>query len=340
MEVLSHETAFNVLMLQAVSEGRGDVLFGNDCISRAKEIVPPFLVGPSFPYVYMEMPLLGDPFLDITVLYSHVPEDTFIDSPLASGSLEMMRFLSQCSLNGSAVCGGFEIDLKNNKPTAAAVHFQPRKKTDLVMPFCKTIGEEEKGKLYLESAKRLPEEWKPSFFGIFRGRKKSPLRICGYLGSDEVKACAGDKSRLIGVFDSVGFSAYNDRMLDQICTIMSIFPKEADYQFDILPDGKAGNMFAIDAIFSAAYLKDLKESFEKGKGARFTAQLEEWNIADDRWRKAFDATFAKAIPVELPEGDLGRYCLFLQPQWFKVRWIDGILQPSKLYLTAKTDLKQ
>ena len=50
------EQAFQVLLLQAAGEGRGPLLFG-DSLERAGEAVLPFLVGESFPDVYLEHPL-------------------------------------------------------------------------------------------------------------------------------------------------------------------------------------------------------------------------------------------------------------------------------------------
>ena len=42
--------------------------------------------------------------------------------------------------------------------------------------------------------------------------------------------------------------------------------------------------------------------------------------------------------VELDGGDTCRYAFTLMPQWTKARWIDGVLQPAKLYLIAKAGM--
>lgn len=65
----THEDSLQVLLLQAADEGRGEVLFGESLKRVAREAAP-FLVGRRFPSIYLECPLSGDPFLDITVLYT------------------------------------------------------------------------------------------------------------------------------------------------------------------------------------------------------------------------------------------------------------------------------
>ena len=78
MKALSHADAFEVLCLQAADDGRGDVLFG-DSLPRARKALRPFMVGERFPSVYLEFPLLGAPFLDVTVLYAALEAGTRID---------------------------------------------------------------------------------------------------------------------------------------------------------------------------------------------------------------------------------------------------------------------
>ena len=67
MKALSHSDAYQVLLLQVADEGRGPALFG-ESVECARDAVLPFLVGEKFPDIYLEHPLMGDPFLDVTVL--------------------------------------------------------------------------------------------------------------------------------------------------------------------------------------------------------------------------------------------------------------------------------
>ena len=68
--------------------------------------------------------------------------------------------------------------------------------------------------------------------------------------------------------------------------------------------------------------------------------LESRGVADHRWQLGAQATFARAILVEMPDGSLNRYNFALMPQWVKARWTDGVLQPSKLYFPANAGLSE
>ena len=326
----SFADSFEVLCLQIAADGRGPVLFG-DSVDRAREAGRPFMVGEEFPSVYLEFPLSGEPFLDVTLLYSKLDSGTRIDSPAASGSEDMLDWYASACAGYEHVNVGFELDTGKPELPAAAVHFQPRMHTELVEPFCEVIGEPERAKLYLDLAARMPEGWELSFFGLFRGRPGSPLRVCGYLAADVKAACAENPAELAAVFDKVGFSAYDDAMLAQVSELMAIAPGGIDFQLDIYPDGPLGDAFAFDVQFEIEQPWAVEENFSSGPGARVMETLAKWGAADERWKLAAGAAFARAIPLPTEDGELKRYSFTVIPQWLKARWRAGVLQPSKLY---------
>lgn len=330
MKAPSYQDAFEVLCLQLAANGRAPVLLGDD-IDRVRNAIRPFVLGKKFPSVYFEFPLLGDPFLDITVLYSGIEPGTRVDSPAAEGTEALLDWYAGVCDAYESINVGFEVDVSNPELPAAGIHFQPRTHTELVDPFCEAVGEPERAALYLDLAARMPQGWPLSFFGMFRGRPGSPLRVCGYLGSLETLACANDPGHVASVFDAVGFKAYDAGMLAQVSQIMSVVPHGADFQFDIYPDGRIGDVFAIDVSFKIEQPEAVSASFANGCAAQAMRLFDEWGIADSRYELAVDATFARAIPVELDDGSIGRYAFTLMPQWAKVRWRNGVLQPAKLY---------
>ena len=330
MKTPANEQAFQVLLLQAADEGRADVLFG-DSLERAREAVPPFLVGGEFPSVYLEHPLVGDPFLDVTVLLGPLDPGTRIASPAAGDHGAMLDWYAGARREHADVACGFEIDTGRETQHAAAIHFQPRAHVELVRPFCEAAGEPQAADLYLGLNERMPQGWPLSFFGMFRGRPGSPLRVCGYLGEAEKTACAADPEHLAAAFDAAGFDAYDHAMLSQASELMAAAPGGIDFQFDVFPDGEIGPTFAIDVQFGIEGPKAVRASFEDGPGATVMGLLEGWGAADDRWREAARSAFARALPVKLGGGGAGRYAFTLMPQWAKARWTGGVLQPSKLY---------
>lgn len=329
--------AFEVLCLQAADEGRGEELFG-ESFARARVVGQPFMVGTSFPDVYFEFPLAGEPFLDFTVLLHELEPGTRIDSPAASGTEAMLDWYATERANESSISCGYELDTKKSELAQAAVHFQPRTHIELVEPFCEVVGEQERAHLYLGLAERMPKGWPLSFFGLFRGRPGSPLRVCGYMDRAEKAACAADPSHLREALDAIGFTSYDPTMVAQVSTLLAATPGGVDFQFDLYDDGSLGNTFAIDAQFAIEQPELVRSSFADGPASQVMGLLEQWGIADERWHLGAQAAFARALPVEKDDGTTGRFAFTLMPQWVKARWTDATLQPSKLYMLGSSGL--
>ena len=334
MRAPTWEDSLHVLYLQLADAGRGPVLLGEHAAQAASKVAP-FLVGREFPDVYFEFPLVGDPFLDVTLLYSELDAGTRIASDAARGTEGMIDWFAGAASHIEHICCGFELDTSKPELPAAAVHFQPRERIDLVEPFCKAIGEPERAALYHELRRRMPNFWKPSFFGLFRGRPGSPLRVCGYVSEVECRRCVDDPAHLAQVLDQAGFTAYDDELLARVCKVMDAAPGTIDYQLDIYPDGSLGDTLGLDINFDIQRPELVQASFEEGPFNRVMGLLEGWGAADERWHKAAGATFARSIPVEKDDGSLEPYAFTLIPQWLKVRWHKGVQQPSKLYFIAR-----
>ena len=336
MTVISHADAYQVLLLQAADDGRGPVLFG-ESFARAREVAQPFMVGETFPSVYLEHPLLGDPFLDVTVLFGKLEPGTSIDSPLAPDCEEMLEWHARAISEADNICCGFELDTKDPSLPVAAVHCQPRAHIELVEPFCEAVGEPERAAIYLSMSERMPKEWPLSFFGMFRGRPGSPLRVCGYLSNEEVGACAVP-THLAERFREIGFSAYDDAMLEQVASLMAAAPGTVDFQLDVMSDGTLGPTFAIDVQFEIAQPEAVCAAFTDGPAARVMEFLENCGVADERWHLVSEASFARSIFAEDANGKVGRYSFTLMPQWVKARWTNGVMQPAKHYFLAKAGM--
>ena len=116
----SQPDSFEVLCLQAADEGRGDVLFG-ESLDRARKAARPFMIGEEFPSVYLEFPLIGKPFLDITMLYDKLKPGVRVESEAAEGTGEMLDWFAEACLDRNGVCCGFELYVKDPALPRAAV---------------------------------------------------------------------------------------------------------------------------------------------------------------------------------------------------------------------------
>ena len=333
MKFPSHTQAFEALLFKAADAGRDAALFGG-AAHRARDAALPFLIGERLPEIYLEFPLAGEPFLDVTLLYGELEDDARIDSALAGGCEDVLSFYARERAKDASIDFGFEIDCAGPTPSAAGIHFQPRGRTDLVAPFCEAAGSPEKAALYLAQNERMPQGWKLSYFGMFRGRDDSPLRACGYLGGKELRACAQDPDRLARALGQAGFPAFDGAMLAQAACVLGHAPAEAEFQLDVLADGSLGDMFAIGVRFDQLPSTEVRRSFANGASAALMAQLREWGIADGRAAHVADMAFTRGVNVRRDDGSSVPFGFSLVPGWLKVRWCGGVLQSAKMYMEA------
>lgn len=329
MHLMNNKTAFSMLLSHVISEGRGEVLYGN-YIDKVKKCVPNLLGEGPFPDIYLECPLLGTPFLDVVIVFEKSAKSGGSKSPLVPDLDLILDSFSRIMERYPEVNGGFEVDTGSFESEVAGIHFQPRAHIELVEGFCETIGEASYGRLYEEMARRLKGLWAPEYFGVLRGRPGAPLRVAGYIGKREMLSYAKDPERIIRVFEAAGFTAFDDAMIEQICSVFKASPGTSDFQFDIYPDGSTGETFSLSALHNIRRRQETLNTFYAGDDADYINLLTDWGIADERWKKVVDTVFNGTIPMK------GGSIAFLAfPQAFKVRWKGKRLQPAKAYVMAK-----
>lgn len=337
MRAFAYTDIFQVLLLQLADEGRDVALLGGGA-ERARSACLPFLIGTAFPDLYFEFPLAGNPLLDVTVLYNKLEAGARVRSDAAANTGGMLDWFAGACKTCDHISMGFELDTSKPELPRAGIHFQPRTHLELVEPFFAAVGEPERARLYLDLAARMPKGWPLSFFGMFRGRPGSPLRVCGYMDKAEKEACAEEPAHLAAAFDAIGFTAYSDAMLAEVGAIMGAAPGPTDFQFDVFPDGRIGSVFAVDVQFGLKQPASVRASFSDGSTARLLDLLQDRGVVDERRNLAAGASFARALPIEREDGTSAKCSFTLLPQWLKVRWTDGVLQPAKLYYLGSSEL--
>lgn len=332
MEAPANDIVCRALFARAEGQGRGPLLFGADA-GLACENVLPFVEGVPFPKLYLEFPLAGEPFLDVTAIYGEIPRGLRFDHPAAAGTDRLLDWFATACQEYEDTYLGFELDSGAPEGTLAGVHlFHPLGHAAYAVPFLEALGKPGAGRMYADKAARMPEGWPLAFVSVFRGRPGSPLRICGYMSREEQRLCAQDPTHVREAFEQIGFSAFDDAMLAQVCEVLAAASGGVDFQFDLMEDGSVGDTFAFDVSFPIMRTeRDALAYFQGGNAARLMGLLEGWGIADGRWRAAPGMALARAIPTKSGEGGEGRLVLMLAPQWLKVRWRGGALQPAKLY---------
>lgn len=326
----SQMTVFDALYSIAARDGRGEALFGKS-FDIARDAYERTLIGEGYPTAYIEFPLLGSPGFDLLAVHQAVRRGSRFAPGAGFGYQAMLDWFSGICDRGINASCGIEFDTSVGETERAGVYLQYRKHTDLIAPFLESIGEEARAESFLAVAERMPEGWPPAYVGLFPGRAGTPLRIGGYLEGAVQKACSADPALLAAQFDRIGFSAYNDEMLSRCGALLSLAPS-VDFQFDIMPDGTLSDVFGLSLSFNETKPDEARVCMESGYGARICSTLQEWGLADERWRLIAGAAFARHVPFVREDGSQGRFALCCLFNYAKVKFAGGVAQPAKFYL--------
>ena len=320
--------AYEMLCAHAGKDGREEVLFG-DSLSRAREYVPPYLTGLMFPEVYFEMPLSGNPFLDVVVSYGKNRPGFTIEA--REEESRILDWVANSRKVYRDISVGFELDTHCKEFTEPAIHYEPRRSLESVEPFCELIGEKENARLYLDMCERMQDTWPLSLFGLFRGRKNSPLRISGYLTKEEKEAYAFNPSAVAGVFDAIGFKAYSSEMLSQVSEVIGIAPDALDFQFDVYPDYTLGDKFSLDVQIKERHPEAITDALSTGPLSEMISMWKDLGVLDERFKLVKESTMKQSFPIIKNNGLPGEYILEERPKWMKITWKDARPVLSKCY---------
>ena len=90
------------------------------------------------------------------------------------------------------------------------------------------------------------------------------------------------------------------------------------------------------SMLAAAQLRDMssvsREQMEKGVGQRIMSTLQEWGLADDRWRLLNNVSFARQYPYVREDGTTGFLGLCTLLNYVKVKFRNAQMLPAKFYL--------
>ena len=156
MLIPSNELACRTLFYHAASDGRAQALFG-PYWEKTCDAVLPYTQGVAFPNLYLEFPLKGDPFLDVTALI-HTVEPGGPSCPEAvAGFAPVYNWVTKLHEADRRICFGFELDAATAASGPAAVHFQHYEKLHLAEEFCKRMGDYVPGTCrFLAAGLRIP----------------------------------------------------------------------------------------------------------------------------------------------------------------------------------------
>ena len=74
---------------------------------------------------------------------------------------------------------------------------------------------------------------------------------------------------------------------------------------------------------------------ESGYGSAIMELLQNWGLADDRWKLIAGAAFARHVGYEREDGTEGRFALAICFNYAKVKFTACEPRPAKFYLTCR-----
>ena len=331
MDIPSQSESMRDLWEKAIPASTEAALFGGgpehmiDALER-------FTAGSVCPgLALLEMPLLGEPVYDVLV-GSYGPairqagrlEDA--SQTAAQAAIDWAKSLDPAK----NVVLFLERDGSVEGNQKAGVHCRHHGDLDVMDEFFTALGEPGRAVQYRAVAERLPEGWNAEYAAVFPGRPGSKTRL--ELSPDDAarERIARDPNHLRACFDAMGFTAYDDALLENAARFVDMSTANT-LQFDILPDGTLGGTFSVASLIEGNGAQ-FGTFFEPGGVvARVCEDYERLGAADGRWRLVEECLQARTRTV-LDVTGFQNWLTLLIPNCVKAKWIDGELQPAKFYL--------
>ncbi|MBR0261176.1 MAG: hypothetical protein IJQ85_05205 [Selenomonadaceae bacterium] len=292
------------------------------------------LIDNEFPVLYYEMYLQGKPRTDFHVSISGKSIHTCNNFPanLGGGGYEkVFEWYKNTPGRGSLI---FSYDVSEGRTDSHTAHIFFELPFTYVKEYFKVMGSEESAEYLKEFELRVPKGWEHTYYGLFKGRAASPVRIDYFVNEDLQKIYAEDISIFGAHLKNLGFNAVNEEFL-QRCKEMANLPFQMELQFNVLGVNKLDSTISVSStltpnVFGQDTSFRIRELFsEGGNGYDLMKKIESWGLSDSRWQYIKAVSFNKYLR-------LGKLSLHISnlPIFLKVRWREGNMLDAKLYFIA------
>lgn len=329
---------YKILYALVAKDGREEALFGN-CSPLAEEAFSRSLVSGAFPELWFELPLAGQPWFDLHALVSHTDVEGLSADDLAASYVGLgdvyadgLSWFANQPYGVRQLALSYDVS-RGDIDNPAIQLLVSNRNLAVSTGFLNAIGRGDAASAYRSFIERIPEEWFACYSGSFPGRTSDSLssgvRVECIVGSEVQPLYASDPSLLVAHFEQVGLPCISD-MLIECCHALADTPFELEFQFDVTPDGFAGDTVGASLRFACPPGTESHKPFDvDGPAGDLMRQVEEWDLADGRWRELEHVKFAKKAEWE------GRAeTLFCHPAFLKLRWRNGEPVDAKTYLMA------
>ena len=317
-----------MLTYALAAKGHENALFGPHAL-RGREAFARSVPGKRFPELWFELPLAGCPWFDLHVLTAREDLDAggFFEPESCGGYTEAFRWFA-AARNVRQLALSW--DLNACSPPAAALQLLlSGRDDDTACGFLRAAGRPDAAPACRAFLGRIPKDWFACYLGVFPSRPGHHLRVECIPSAALQQAYARDPALMEEHLSQAGFTRFGNTVIPR-CQLLASGPFQFEFQFDVDENGAAGGTLGASVRFSLGGEADGRQPFRAdGAAGGLMARIEEWGIADSRWRLLEDTAFAQRI-TRRQESCL-MYCA---PVFVKLRWRDGEPLDAKAYLMA------
>ena len=337
---------FEILCALLVADGRQESLFG-ERTPAVGEAFARGLVGAGFPELWFELPLAGEPWLDLHALVSHADARAAADAAGASGPARGPAFAGLGGAYDSALAWFAAQDARDVRQlalsfdtsagdvdTPAVQLLVSRPDPSVAAGFLEAAGHAVLAGAHRAFTDCMPDGWFACYEGCFPRRraaeKSAWVRVECIVGDAAQSAYAAGEQALRDDLAGLGMAGLPDDAYATISRLArSPFPLEL--QFDVGEGGRPLPRLSASVRFQP---KDWTDPARRAEIARLAGWVEDMGLADARWQRLSGCVFAKS----LARGDEA-CALSCLPAFVKLRWREGLPADAKAYLLARIEAK-
>ncbi len=331
---------FEILCALLAADGRQESLFG-ERTPAVGEAFARSLVGDGFPELWFELPLAGEPWLDLHALVSHADARAAADAAgtrrLAFANLSdaydraLAWFASQDARDVRQLALSFDTSAGDDD-TPAVQLLVSRPDSSVAAGFLEAAGQGGLAEAHLAFTGRMPDGWFACYVGCFPRRraaeKSAWVRVECIVGDAAQSAYAAGEGALRDDLARLGMAGLPDDAYATVSRLArSPFPLEL--QFDVGEGGRPLPRLSASVRFQP---DDWTDPARRAEVARLAGWVEGMGLSDARWRDLACCAFSK----RLAHGDAA-VSLSCLPAFVKLRWRAGLPADAKAYLLARIE---
>lgn len=262
------------------------LLLGKDCYDDVRNVINKVVKNTGF-VLYAEMPLINEPFLDLTVCKIEKEKDK---NDTEQGYSEFLDYQRSFKLNRFA----FEYDLsKGNINKPHIVVFLPSNfkfTKEYLDNSLKYLNSENISNKVYKFISNLPKNSYLAYYGSYKERESKPFRLTIKL--KDTKKYFEDHSLLIKDLETLGYKHFKDNMFE----VFDLFFKNnetVEMCFDMDEKGLIDETIGLQVGTNGLKRDSLSPSkYKETSSYNYLNELKKMGLIDDRFNKLIDTIYS------------------------------------------------